>query len=61
MQATFQTNPPVSPSASGIREQLEATTRALAVAEEACAPDALATVHWERRGVLGRLVRASRS
>jgi hypothetical protein len=44
-------------AAHSIREQLHATTRALVAAEEAHLRHGVASVHWERRGLLGRLVR----
>lgn len=45
---------------AGIREQLDATTRALAEAHEADVQGAIAGVRWERRGLLQRLVRRPR-
>jgi hypothetical protein len=41
----------------GIREQLEATTRAVGAAHDAHVREALESVEWERRGLLGRLAR----
>lgn len=41
-----------------VREQILATTRALVAAEEAYLRGGVASVRWERRGLLGRLVRS---
>jgi hypothetical protein len=43
-----------------IRGELEATSKALLAADEAYVLEALRDVHWERRGPLQRLTRASR-
>ena len=51
-QATGTTN--------GVREQLESTTRALNRAHQAQLQEAMASVEWERRGFLRRLVRRPR-
>jgi hypothetical protein len=48
------------PAPTSIREQLDATTRAVVSADEAYLREALASVHWERRGPLQRLVRRQR-
>ena len=50
------TTPPASPSTP--REALEATDRALAAAHGAHLHEAMRTVRWERRGLLGRLTRS---
>jgi hypothetical protein len=47
----------VLPTTSGIREQLDATTRVVGAAHEAHVREALESVQWERRGPLRRLVR----
>jgi hypothetical protein len=57
MQLAAHIQPPAADAISSIREQLDATTQALAAAEEAHSRQALASVQWERRGVLQRLVR----
>jgi hypothetical protein len=44
----------------GLREQLDATTQALAAAHNAPVLRANAGVRWERRGLLQRLVRRAR-
>lgn len=41
----------------GVRDQIHATTRALIAAEEAQLAEGVRSVEWERRGLLGRLVR----
>jgi hypothetical protein len=43
-----------------IREELDATSEAVLVADEARVQEAMRSVHWERRGPLQRLTRASR-
>jgi hypothetical protein len=45
------------PSTPGIRDQLDATTRAVGAAHDAHLRAALESVKWERRGPLHRLVR----
>jgi hypothetical protein len=47
----------VLPTTVGIREQLDATTQAVAAAHEAYIHGARESVQWERRGPLRRLVR----
>jgi hypothetical protein len=44
----------------GVRDQIHATTRALIAAEEAQLAEGVKSVEWERRGLLGRLVRRTR-
>jgi hypothetical protein len=44
-------------SAGADRESLEATERALSAAHDAHLREAMRQVRWERRGLLGRLVR----
>jgi hypothetical protein len=44
-------------SNGAIREQMEATARALCVAHDAHLQEAMDSVAWERRGFLGRLTR----
>jgi hypothetical protein len=44
-------------SSVGVRDQIHATSRALLAAEEAQLADGVRSVEWERRGLLGRLVR----
>jgi hypothetical protein len=56
-KTAFQEEQTVPPTAVGIREQLEATTRAVGVAHQAYLHEALEGVQWERRGPLRRLVR----
>jgi hypothetical protein len=55
--AAFCQEQTVPPTTVGIREQLDATTRAVAAAHEAYLHEALESVQWERRGPLRRLVR----
>ncbi len=43
-----------------IREELDATSEAVLVADQARVQEAMRTVHWERRGPLQRLTRAGR-
>ena len=50
-----------SPAKPGIREQLDATTQAVAAAHGAHLREALGSVRWERRGPLRRLVRLPQS
>jgi hypothetical protein len=44
-----------------VTQQLEATSRALLAADSAYLREATDSVHWERRGWLGRLVRVERT
>ncbi len=44
---------------SGIMEELEATSRPVLVAADAYVHDAIASVHWQQRGLLQRLTRAT--
>jgi hypothetical protein len=55
MQLAAHLNQPAP--AISIREQLDATTQAMAAAEDAHLREALTSVQWERRGMLQRLVR----
>ena len=50
-----------SPARPGVREQLDATTQAVAAAHGAHLREALGSVRWERRGPLRRLVRLPQS
>jgi hypothetical protein len=43
----------------GIVEELEATSRAVLAADDAYVREAIASVHWQRRGLLQRLTRAA--
>jgi len=40
-------------------EELEATSRPVLVAADAYVHDAIASVHWQQRGLLQRLTRAT--
>jgi hypothetical protein len=42
-----------------IRKELEATSKAVLVANEAYVQEGMRSVNWERRGLLQRLARAS--
>jgi hypothetical protein len=44
---------------SGIRDAIEATTRAVVAADEAYLHDAIETMSWQRRGLLQRLTRVN--
>jgi hypothetical protein len=44
-----------------VEQQLEATSRAVLAADSAYLREATDSVHWERRGWLGRLVRRERT
>jgi hypothetical protein len=44
----------------GIREQIDATSQAVAAADQAYLLDAIGSVSWERRGLLQRLTRRPR-
>jgi hypothetical protein len=57
VKAAFQEEQTVPPTTVGIREQLDATTRAVGVAHQAYLREARESVRWERRGPLRRLVR----
>ena len=56
-EAAFRREQTVAPATVGIREQLDATTRAVGAAHDAYLREALESVQWERRGPLRRLVR----
>ncbi len=49
--------PAVPADTGSIRDQMHATTLALVAAEEAQQQHGVASVDWERRGILGRLRR----
>jgi hypothetical protein len=55
-ETTFRQEQAHPPATAGIREQPDATTRALVAADEAYLREALESVHWEHRGPLRRLV-----
>jgi hypothetical protein len=44
----------------GIREQIDATSQAVAAADQAYLLDAIGSLNWERRGILQRLTRRPR-
>jgi hypothetical protein len=44
----------------GTREQIDATSQAVAAADQAYLRDAIGSVSWERRGLLQRLTRRPR-
>jgi hypothetical protein len=46
-------------TAASIRDQMNATTRALVAAEEGHRQQGVTSVEWERRGLLRRLTRRS--
>ena len=56
--ATLKTQQQTMPAtAASIRDQMQATTRALVAAEEGHPRQGVSSVDWERRGLLRRLRR----
>jgi hypothetical protein len=55
-ETTFRQEQAHPPATAGIREQLDATTRALVAADEAYLRESRGSVRWEERGPLRRLV-----
>jgi hypothetical protein len=56
-ETTFRQEHAHPPATPGVREQLDATTRAFVAADEAYLREARGSVQWEERGPLRRLVR----
>ena len=60
-EARVLTTPePVRPASLPVRDQLHATAHAVAWGDDAAARNVMNAFSWERRGLLGTLVRRSR-